>query len=56
MLHESGLLPELERLLPNVDYSIFGDPAYPNGPWLWGGFRQQRPGLEQHFNTTMSSV
>jgi hypothetical protein len=56
MLHESGLLPELQRLLSNAAYSIFRDPAYPNGPWLWGGFRRPRPGLEQQFNTTMSSV
>jgi DDE superfamily endonuclease len=56
MLHESGLLQELQRLLPNAEYSIFGDPAYPNGPWLWGGLRCPRPGLEQQFNTTMSSI
>jgi hypothetical protein len=46
MLHKSGLLPELECLLPNAEYSIFGDPAHPNGPWLWGGFRRPRQGLE----------
>jgi hypothetical protein len=56
MLYESGLLRELERLLPHWKFSIFGDPAYPNSPWLWGGFRRPRPGLEQQFNTAMSSV
>jgi DDE superfamily endonuclease len=56
MLYESGLLSALQRLLPNVEFSIFGDPAYPNSPWLWGGFWCPRPGLEQKFNTTMISI
>jgi DDE superfamily endonuclease len=38
MVYESGLLSELQRLLPNADFSIFRDPAYPNSPWLWGDF------------------
>jgi DDE superfamily endonuclease len=56
LLGESGLLDELQRLFPNGEYSIFGDPAYPNSAWLWGNYRRPRPGVECEFNKTMSSV
>jgi DDE superfamily endonuclease len=56
MLGESGLVAELQRLFPNGEYSIFGDPAYPNSAWLWGNYRRPCPGIEEEFNKTMSLV
>jgi nuclease HARBI1 len=38
-------------------YSIYGDPAYPQSAYIFGGFRGAREGsIEQEFNTAMSSV
>jgi DDE superfamily endonuclease len=56
LLGESGLLDELQQLFPNGEYSIFGDPAYPNRAWLWGNYHHPWPGVEEEFNKTMSSV
>jgi hypothetical protein len=33
ILGESGLMNELRRIFLNGEYSIFGDPSYPNSVW-----------------------
>ena len=37
-------------------YSLYGDPAYPQGPYLLGSFRNARDIILAEFNTTMLSV
>jgi hypothetical protein len=49
-------MDQLRRIFPNGWYSIFGDPAYPYSSWLWGNYHCPRPGIEEEFNKTMSSV
>jgi len=59
MLRESGLLDELEALMPDPEdfYSLFGDPAYPQSRLLFGGFRHPAEGsVEAQWNKQMSSV
>ena len=59
MLDESGLLPMLTQLMPadSPIFSLYGDPAYPQSAYLYGGFRAALPGsAEAKWNTRMSKV
>ena len=59
MLRESGLLPQLHQLMPlnGVFYSLYGDPAYPQSAYLFGGYRNAGNGTPQAaFNTAMSAI
>jgi DDE superfamily endonuclease len=57
MLHQSKLLNQLKEIPPKGMVQIYGDPAYPQNRWIFGGFRKplyRSP--EQKFNTRMSRV
>jgi len=58
MLRESRILPDLEELFEGGEFfSLFGDPAYPQSPILFGGFRGAAPGSDEaKWNKRMSSV
>jgi hypothetical protein len=59
LLAESGLIPMLSQLMPpgSPIFSLYGDPAYPQCPYLYSGFRGAMPGsAEAEWNTTMSKV
>jgi len=61
MLRESRVLRDLEELFESDDsdefFSLYGDPAYPQSPILFGGFRGAAPGsAEAKWNKRMSSV
>lgn len=57
MLSESGIFDDLQIILPDRDYSIYGDPAYPQSAWIHGGYRNPAGGSEQaEYNTIMSKV
>ena len=59
MLGESNLLPDLRELMPRGGpvYSLYGDPAYPQSLWIFGGFRNPPAGsVEALWNTEMSKV
>jgi DDE superfamily endonuclease len=57
LLSDSNLLRDLAVLYPNHEFSIFGDPAYPQSGWLFGGFCNPAPGDDEAlFNKEMSSV
>lgn len=59
MLGESGLMPRLHELMPEGTelFSLYGDPAYPQTPYLFGGFRNPPAGsAEAQWNTQMSKV
>lgn len=59
MLRESRLLRDLEDLFlgPEEFFSLYGDPAYPQSPLLFGGFRGPASGSpEAKWNKRMSSV
>ena len=73
MLNESQLLPRLREMMPagiigeggagldedpaNRVYALYGDPAYPQSAYLFGGFRNPPAGSrEAQWNTNMSSV
>jgi len=58
MLRESRILRDLEQLFEGEEFfSLFGDPAYPQSPILFGGFRGAAPGsAEAKWNKRMSSV
>jgi hypothetical protein len=59
MLYDSNLLNQLRELMPEGTdvYAIYGDPAYPQSGYIFGGFRNPADGsIEAEFNTTMSSV
>jgi hypothetical protein len=62
MLRESNLLPKLEECIPITRnnriplYQLYGDPAYPQSAYLFGGFRYARAGAEAEWNTQMSKV
>ncbi|MGH7974246.1 MAG: transposase family protein [bacterium] len=60
MLRESNLLTDLRAMLPHENgilYRLYGDPAYPNSPYIIGRFRHARPGTnEAAWNTNMSKV
>ena len=62
MLGQSNLLPKLRELMPEDGsrgpiYSLYGDPAYPQSPYIYGGFCNAVPGSpEAGWNTTMSQV
>lgn len=60
MLAVSGLLEQLQALMPEgvqLIYSLYGDPAYPQSAWLFGGFPNANPGSpEAAWNTELSRV
>jgi nuclease HARBI1 len=62
MLAESELLPTLAAMMPantaGVElFSLYGDPAYPQSQYIFGGFRNPAPGSnEARWNTQMSKV
>jgi hypothetical protein len=61
MLSESELLPTLANLMPDTVgveiFSLYGDPAYPQSQFLFGGFRNPAAGsAEARWNTQMSKV
>jgi nuclease HARBI1 len=59
MLAQSRLLSQLRELMPQGTplFSIYGDPAYPQSEYLFGGFRNPAAGsLEAAWNTQMSKV
>jgi nuclease HARBI1 len=62
MLGQSELLRKLREIMPDDGsqgpvYSLYGDPAYPQSLYLFGGFRNAGPGTpEAQWNTTMSQV
>lgn len=66
MLTESGLLQSLRAMMPageneqdgeNNIYSLYADPAYPQSAYIFGGYRNPRPGSrEALWNAQMSSV
>jgi hypothetical protein len=60
MLGESGLLPLLRDAMPPDSpriFALFGDAAYPQSAYLFGGFRQPVPGSQRaKWNKKMSKV
>ena len=60
MLGQSGLLQQLRDLMPINGigiYSLYGDPAYPQSQYIFGGFRHPQPGSQEaQWNTTLSKV
>jgi len=59
MLRESKLLVQLNSIMPYQGemYALYGDPAYPQFPYLYGGYREPDDGSpEAAYNTAMSSV
>jgi len=61
MLRESRVLRDLEELFDSEEsdefFSLYGDPAYPQSPLLFGGFRGPAPGSDEaKWNKRMSSV
>jgi hypothetical protein len=59
MLGQSGLLQQLQELMQNngMEFALYGDPAYPQSLYLFGGFRNPQHGSpEANWNTTMSNV
>ena len=72
MLTKSRILRKLEAFMPpqqqpplagedannhHIIYSLYGDPAYPQSHYLFGGYRNPRAGFPQvQWNTKMSKV
>ncbi len=57
MLKDSDLLVQLEKAIPDGNYALYADPAYPQSKYLFGGFRNPVAGsVEAEFNTRMSKV
>jgi hypothetical protein len=57
LLGESKILDQLRAMIPNGNYSLYGDPAYPQSAWLHGGYRNPPPNSDQaKYNKLMSSV
>jgi len=59
MLGQSGLLWQLSNLMPEGTplFSLYGDPAYPQSNYIFGGFRNPPPGSDEaKWNTHMSKV
>jgi nuclease HARBI1 len=57
MLSESGILTQLQNELPDGAWSLYGDPAYPQSRWLFGGYRNPEKGsIQAKYNTEMSRV
>jgi hypothetical protein len=59
MLGQSGLLQQLQDLMQNngMEFALYGDLAYPQSLYLFGGFRNPQHGSpEANWNTTMSKV
>ena len=59
MLRVSRLLVRLNEIMPYQGnmYALYGDPAYPQFPYLYGGFKLPREGsVQAAFNTAMSAV
>ena len=70
MVARSELILKLQEFMPGQNehqhiapgegktiYSIYGDPAYPQSLYVFGGYRNQHPGSDQaHWNTEMSKV
>jgi len=62
MLRESGLMDILRGLMPadgsnGPVYALYGDLAYPQSIWLFGGYVNPAPGsLQRAFNRFMSGA
>ena len=71
MLAKSQLIPKLRQFMPEGDvqqgwnangeandvFSLYGDAAYPQSTYLFGGYRNPQPGSpEARWNTEMSKV
>jgi hypothetical protein len=62
LLSASGVLQRLRQLMPEdgsngIIFSLYGDPAYPQSRYLFGGFRNAAVGSpEAAWNTAMSRV
>ena len=62
LLRESNLLEQLRHTMPDDTsngpvYSLYGDLAYPQSPYLLGGYRNVANGTDEvQFNRLMSSV
>jgi nuclease HARBI1 len=64
MLAKSELIPKLREFMPDVAdppapavFSLYGDPAYPQSEYIFGGYRNPRAGSpEAQWNTEMSKV
>ena len=60
MLRESNLLQQLMELMPEANgnvFSLYGDPAYPQSMWIFGGYRFPEEGSDEaRWNTFMSKV
>ena len=59
MLRQSKLLQQLQNMMPvnGITYALYGDPAYPQSQYLFGGFWDPRPGsIEALWNRLMSKV
>ena len=61
MLSESELLLQLQNMMPieneEIIYRLYGNPAYPQSPWIYGGFKNPLPGCDRAIvDATMSNV
>ena len=59
LMSKSQLLNKLQAFTPNgaVIYSLYGDPAYPQSAYVYGGYRNPPPGSAQAaWNTQMLKV
>ena len=61
LLSTSGLLEKLQSFMPDltgiVVFSLYGDPAYPQSIYIFGGYKNPLHGsAHAHWITTMSKV
>ena len=59
MLRESNLLAQLRDMMTDIEpvYSLYGDPAYPQSMYIFGGYNNPAAGSpEADWNTRMSKV
>jgi hypothetical protein len=67
LLRESELMQQLKNVFPaqrddeaannqQINYCIYGDPAYPDSQWIMGGFANPETPYEKTFNKEMSAV
>ncbi len=40
----NGQGPPWNRLVDGITYSLYGDPAYPQSAYVYGGYRNPQPG------------
>jgi hypothetical protein len=59
MMSRSQLLQKLQAFMPQdggILYSMYGDPAYPQSAYVYGGYRNPPAGSLQAWNNQMSKV